>query len=71
VRQGAERAISAVESLSADIGIPAYLDDLSIPKSAIADLAKDGMNNVRQIRPNPRDVTYEGLLAILHGAFRP
>ncbi len=29
VRQGAERAISAVEALSADIGIPAYLDDLS------------------------------------------
>ena len=71
VRQGAERAIAAIEALSADIGIPGYLDELSIPKSAIADLARDGMNNVRQIRPNPRDVTYEGLVSILNGAFRP
>ena len=42
VRQGAERAIAAIEALSADIGIPAYLDELSIPKSAIADLARFG-----------------------------
>ena len=70
VRQGAERAIAAVEALSADIGIPRYLDDLSIPKSAIADLATDGMSNVRQVRPNPRNVTYEGLVSILQAAFR-
>ncbi len=71
VRAGAQCAIAAVEALSADIGIPAWLDDLSIPRTAIADLASDGMNNVRQIRPNPRNVTYEGLVAILEGAFRP
>jgi alcohol dehydrogenase len=70
LRQGAERAIAAVESLSADIGIPSHLDDLSIPKSAIADLASDGMSNVRQVRPNPRNVTYEGLVGILQQAFR-
>jgi len=70
IRKGAEQSIVAVEALSADIGIPACLDDLAIPKSAIADLAKDAMNNVRQIRPNPRNVTYDGLVAILHGAFR-
>jgi alcohol dehydrogenase len=71
VRQGAERAIAAVEELSADIGIPSHLDDLSIPKSAIAELASDGMSNVRQVRPNPRNVTYEGLVSILERAFRP
>lgn len=71
VRQGAERAIAAVEALSTDIGIPCHLDDLSIPKSAIADLAGDGMSNVRQVRPNPRNVTYEGLVSILEKAFRP
>jgi alcohol dehydrogenase class IV len=71
VRQGAERAIAAVVALSADIGIPSHLDDLSIPKSAIADLASDGMSNVRQVRPNPRNVTYEGLVSILEQAFRP
>jgi len=71
LRDGAERAIAAVEALSADIGIPAYLDDLAIPKTAIPDLASDGMNNVRQIRPNPRNVTYDGLVSILQAAFRP
>jgi alcohol dehydrogenase len=71
LRDGAERSIIAVEALSADIGIPAYLDDLAIPKTAIPDLAKDGMNNVRQIRPNPRNVTYDGLVSILQAAFRP
>jgi alcohol dehydrogenase len=70
VRQGAEQAIAAVEALSADIGIPSHLDDLAIPKSAIADLARDGMSNVRQVRPNPRNVTYEGLTSILQAAFR-
>jgi alcohol dehydrogenase len=69
-RQGAEQAVLAVESLSRDIGIPRHLDELRVPKSAIDALAKDGMTNVRQIRPNPRNVTYEGLVSILQGAFR-
>ncbi len=34
-------------------------------------LARDGMTNFRQTRPNPRDVTYEGLMLILDRAFRP
>jgi alcohol dehydrogenase len=70
LREAAERAVVAVESLSRDIGIPAYLDDLDIPSSAIEALAKDGMTNLRQVLPNPRDVTYEGLVGILRGAFR-
>jgi len=70
-REGAERAVVAVEALSRDIGIPAHLDDLAIPRDAIAALARDGMTNERQIRPNPRDVTQDGLVSILQGAFRP
>ncbi|UEM24259.1 iron-containing alcohol dehydrogenase (plasmid) [Skermanella mucosa] len=70
VRTGAERAVHAVEALSRDIGIPAFLDDLDIPRSAIASLASDGMTNSRQVLPNPRDVTYEGLVGILEDAFR-
>jgi alcohol dehydrogenase len=71
LREGAERAVIAVEALSQDIGIPAYLDDLDIPRSAIPSLAADGMTNFRQVLPNPRDVVYEGLVGILNGAFRP
>ncbi|MGU3496199.1 iron-containing alcohol dehydrogenase [Xanthobacteraceae bacterium A53D] len=70
VREGAERAISAVESLSRDIGIPVHLDELEVPRSAMDALARDGMTNFRQTRPNPRDVTYEGLMSILDSAFR-
>lgn len=70
-RAAAQRAIDAVVSLSADIGIPRYVDELGIPRDGIADIAKDGMTNSRQILPNPRDVTYEGLLAILDEAFAP
>ncbi|GGF82476.1 alcohol dehydrogenase [Azorhizobium oxalatiphilum] len=69
-RAGAERAISAVESLSRDIGIPVHLDELDVPRSAMDALARDGMTNFRQTRPNPRDVTYEGLMSILDSAFR-
>lgn len=70
-RDAALRGIEAVERLSADIGIPAWLDDLDIPASAIDALADDGMTNMRQVLPNPRDVTREGLVGILKGAFRP
>ncbi|MGB6105052.1 MAG: iron-containing alcohol dehydrogenase [Pusillimonas sp.] len=69
-RGAAERAIAAVESLSQDIGIPSYLDDLDVPRSGIDDIARDGMTNSRQVLPNPRHVTYDGLIAILGGAFR-
>ncbi len=70
MRQAAERAITAVESLSEDIGIPRYLDDLAVPRSGIDNIARDGMTNSRQVLPNPRHVTYEGLTAILEDAFR-
>lgn len=71
LREGAEGAVTAVEQLARDVGIPATLDDLGVPRSAIEALAKDGMTNLRQVRPNPRNVTYEGLVSILEGAFRP
>ena len=70
-RDAAERAIVAVELLSADIGIPRYVDDLGIPRSGIPDIARDGMTNSRQVLPNPREVTYEGLVGILNEAFSP
>jgi alcohol dehydrogenase len=70
-RDGAERAIIAVERLSADIGIPRYVDELGVARSGIPDIARDGMTNSRQILPNPREVTYEGLVGILNAAFSP
>ncbi len=70
-RDAALRAIGAVEQLSADCGIPRWLDDLGVDPGAINALADDGMTNTRQVLPNPRDVTREGLVSILQGAFRP
>jgi len=67
----AERAIVAVKALSEDIGIPKYVDQLGISRKGIPAIAKDGMTNTRQILPNPRDVTYEGLIGILNEAFSP
>lgn len=69
-RVAADRAIAAVESLSQDIGIPRYLEDLDVPRSGMDDIARDGMTNSRQVLPNPRHVTYEGLIGILEHAFR-
>jgi alcohol dehydrogenase len=71
VREAAESAVLAVEALSADIGIPRYIDELGIPRSGMVAMARDGMTNTRQILPNPRDVTYEGLIGILEQAFSP
>jgi alcohol dehydrogenase len=47
------------------------VDQLGIPRKGIPAIAKDGMTNSRQILPNPRDVTYEGLVGILNEAFSP
>lgn len=70
-REAALLAITTVEELSADVGIPRWLDDLGIPRSAIDALVDDGLTNMRQILPNPRDVTREGLMDIMNKAFRP
>ncbi len=70
-RAAAELAIQAVVALSADIGIPRYIDELGIPRKAIPAIAKDGMTNLRQVLPNPREVTYEGMVGILNEAFSP
>lgn len=68
VREAALRGIDAVIALSQDIGIPS-LTSMSIPRGAIDALAKDGMTNSRQVLPNPRHVTYDGLVSILNDAF--
>lgn len=70
-RDAALQAIAAVESLSEDCGIPRWLDDLGVDAGAIDALADDGLTNARQVLPNPRDVTREGLVGILREAFRP
>jgi alcohol dehydrogenase len=70
-RAAAELAITAVVALSADIGIPRYIDELGIARKAIPAIAKDGMTNLRQVLPNPREVTYEGMIGILNEAFSP
>lgn len=70
-RDAAEAAVRAVELLSKDIGIPRYVDELGVPREGIELMARDGMSNSRQVLPNPREVTLEGLLQILEQAFSP
>jgi alcohol dehydrogenase len=69
-REAAERSIMAVRTLSKDIHIPQYLDDLGITRDSIPAIAADGMTNDRQIKPNPRQVTYDDLVQILENTFR-
>jgi len=68
-RAAAERAVAAVRSLAEDIGIPPGMAGLGIPRTSMEALARDGMTNSRQVLPNPRAVTYDGLIGILEDAF--
>ncbi len=67
-KKAAQRAISAVRELSNDIGIPQNLSSLGLSEDDLEQIAKDAMTNVRQIAPNPRDVSFNDVLSILRKA---
>ncbi|MBZ4687569.1 MAG: alcohol dehydrogenase [Clostridia bacterium] len=67
-KKAAEKAVTAVRDLSIDIGIPQNLRSLSIKDTDLEELARDAMTNERQIKPNPRDVSYDEVLNILKKA---
>jgi alcohol dehydrogenase len=67
---GAEAAVAAVRDLAADIGLPASLADLGVPRDelpAVADAAAEWANE----SGNPRDVTRDEILTILDQACGP
>jgi alcohol dehydrogenase len=67
--QAAERAITAVEHLRADIGIPLRLRDLGVQPPQLRGFAEKAFAIKRILRVNPRPVTVDDLEAILESAF--
>jgi alcohol dehydrogenase class IV len=67
--QAAERAITAVEKLRADIGIPLRLRDLGVTASQLRPFAEKAFGIKRILRVNPRPVTVDDLEGILQAAF--
>jgi alcohol dehydrogenase class IV len=66
--QAAERAITAVERLRADIGVPTRLRDLGVTEAQLRPFAEKAIGIQRILRVNPRPVTVEDLEAILRSA---
>jgi alcohol dehydrogenase class IV len=67
--QAAERAVTAVERLRADIGIPLRLRDLGVTEAQLRPFAEKAFAIKRILRVNPRPVTLDDVTAILRAAF--
>lgn len=65
----AERAISAVERIRRDIGIPQRIRELGGREDQLPAFAERSFAIKRLLWVNPRPATYEDLLAILQAAF--
>ncbi len=68
-QRGAERAVTAVERLRRDIGIPQRLRDLGVRAEQLRPFAEKAFGIRRILRVNPRPVTAEDLEGILRSAF--
>jgi alcohol dehydrogenase class IV len=64
----AERAVTAVEKLRADIGIPQRLRDLGVKPEQLRPFAEKAFGIKRILRVNPRPVTADDLEKILQAA---
>jgi alcohol dehydrogenase len=64
----AEHAITAVEKLRTDIGIPARLSQLGVTEADLPRFAEKAFGIKRILRVNPREVTMEALEGILRSA---
>jgi len=64
----AERAVTAVENLKAQIGIPAKLSDVGVQPDQIPGMAETAFTLKRILRVNPREVTEEALESIFNSA---
>jgi alcohol dehydrogenase class IV len=61
--------IDALETLAADLGMPARLRDVGIPRAALPRLAGDAMRQTRLLVNNPRPLTEGDALAIYQAAY--
>ncbi len=64
----AHRAISAVEKLRSDIGIPARMRELGVSEAQLPGFAEKAFAVKRILRVNPREMTQEALEGILRAA---
>jgi alcohol dehydrogenase class IV len=67
-REAAERAVTAVEKLRGDIGIPLRLRDLGVTAAQLKAFAEKASGIKRILRVNPRPVTTADLETILQAA---
>jgi alcohol dehydrogenase class IV len=67
--QAAERAITAVERLRADIGVPGRLRELGVRQEQLRHFAEKAFGIKRILRVNPKAVTVDDLQAILQAAY--
>lgn len=65
----AEAAVTAVEQLRRDIGVPLRLRDIGVTESQLRPFAEKAFSIKRILRVNPRPVTVEDLEGILRAAF--
>jgi len=64
----AGRAVTALEKLRADIGIPNRLGELGVTEAQLPGFAEQAFAVKRILRVNPREVTQEALEGILRSA---
>jgi alcohol dehydrogenase class IV len=67
--QAAEHAVTAVEKLRVDVGIPQRLRDLGVQPEQLRPFAEKAFGIKRILRVNPRTVTLEDLEGILKAAY--
>lgn len=67
--EAAERAISAVQKLQSDIGIPQRLRQLNVRQDQLVDFAEKAVSIKRIIRVNPRPVTASDCESIYRSAW--
>ena len=68
-QQAAERAITAVERLRADIGIPQRLRNLGVKTEQLRPFAEKAFGIKRILRVNPRPVTVEEIEGVFRQAW--
>jgi len=74
LREAAEAAVTAVQILNDDIGIPETLAELDIPADRIPEMADIALTVARPVANNPRKPTREEVIAIYetaHGQEEP
>jgi alcohol dehydrogenase len=68
-REAAEACVQEVYALGDDVGIPASLDALKVPRERVPEMAQKAMTVARPIANNPRKVTAADLEQVYQRAF--